>query len=60
MAPEDTWAEMKDSTEEVKPRSGGHVKLYAGVALVAIAVLKTRLQCDVSFLCAYLVFAVNL
>jgi len=39
VAPEDTWAEMKDSTEEVKPRSGGYVKLYAGVALVAIAVI---------------------
>ena len=40
VAPEDTWAEMKDSTEEIRGRSGSRVKVYAGVALVAIAVSK--------------------
>jgi hypothetical protein len=39
VAPEDTWAEMKDSTEEVRARSGGSVKVYATVAVVAIAVI---------------------
>ena len=39
VAPEDTWAEMKDSTEEIRGRSGSRVKVYAGVALVAIAVI---------------------
>jgi len=29
---------MKDSTEEIRGRSGSRVKIYAGVALVAIAV----------------------
>jgi hypothetical protein len=38
VAPEDTWAEMKDSTEEIKGRPGSRVKVYAIVALVAIAV----------------------
>jgi len=63
VAPEDTWAEMKDSTEEVRTRSGGHVKLYVGAALVAIAVLKLvcNVTCHFSYaLCAYLVFPVNL
>ena len=38
VAPEDTWAEMKDSTEEIRGRSGSRVKVYAAVALVAVAV----------------------
>ena len=39
MAPEDTWAEMKDSMEDIKGRSGSRAKVYAAIALVTVGVI---------------------
>lgn len=40
VAPEDTWAEMKDSTEDVRGRRGGRARYFVmGVAVVAAAAI---------------------